>query len=101
MKKPTRKWVSCFVLLNNFWFGGHHRFFVFPWNTNFFDSWLFHIQGISNVKPVGEGWLLEGDADIDLRKLFSQKAQKEGWLILTLKLEKKSLETVFKELTNR
>jgi ABC-2 type transport system ATP-binding protein len=59
------------------------------------------IQGISNVKPVGEGWLLEGDADIDLRKLFSQKAQKEGWLILTLKLEKKSLETVFKELTNR
>lgn len=57
------------------------------------------IHGISHVKAFKDGWLLEGQSNIDMRKVFSQKAQSEGWLILTLRLEKKSLEDVFKELT--
>jgi len=57
------------------------------------------IQGVSNVKEFGEGWLIEGSSEYDLRKTVSKKAQESGWLIMTLTLKKKSLEEVFKELT--
>ena len=60
---------------------------------------LSKIPGVTTVKALGNGWLIEGVTDQDLRKNVSKKAQKAGWLIMTLKLEKKSLETVFKELT--
>ena len=57
------------------------------------------ISGVTTVKSLDNGWLIEGSTDQDLRKNVSKKAQEAGWLIMTLKLEKKSLETVFKELT--
>ena len=60
---------------------------------------LSKIPGVTTVKALGNGWLIEGVTDQDLRKNVSKKAQKAGWLIMTLKLEKKSLEAVFKELT--
>lgn len=60
---------------------------------------LSKITGVTTVKSLDKGWLIEGNSDQDLRKNVSKKAQEAGWLILTLKLEKKSLETVFKELT--
>lgn len=60
---------------------------------------LSKIAGVTTVKALGNGWLIEGNSDQDLRKNVSKKAQEEGWLIITLKLEKKSLEAVFKELT--
>jgi len=62
---------------------------------------LLNIAGVSKVKPFDKGWLIEGDKTQDLRKAIALKAQKEGWLILTLRMETKSLETVFKELTNK
>lgn len=60
---------------------------------------LSKIPGVTTVKALGNGWLIEGVTDQDLRKNVSKKAQESGWLIMTLKLEKKSLEDVFKELT--
>jgi ABC-2 type transport system ATP-binding protein len=60
---------------------------------------LSKIPGVTTVKALGNGWLIEGVTDQDLRKNVSKKAQESGWLIMTLKLEKKSLEAVFKELT--
>lgn len=57
------------------------------------------ISGVTTVKSLDNGWLIEGSTDQDLRKNVSKKAQEAGWLIMTLKLEKKSLEAVFKELT--
>ena len=60
---------------------------------------LIKIPNIQKVEAVNNAWLIETSADIDLRKEISQFAQKEKWLILTLKIEKKSLEEVFKDLT--
>jgi ABC-2 type transport system ATP-binding protein len=60
------------------------------------------LQGIPHVKKVEkvkEGWLLETNDDIDLRKEIAKFAQQSGMLVLTLKMEAKSLEEVFKELT--
>lgn len=58
-------------------------------------------SGILTTKPVEKGWLLEGDGTVDLRKTVAQMAQDQGWLVLTLRSEKKSLEEVFKELTKK
>jgi ABC-2 type transport system ATP-binding protein len=56
--------------------------------------------GISNVKNVGENaWLIESSANLDLRKVIAQFAQKHNLLVLTLRKEEKTLEEVFKELT--
>ena len=60
---------------------------------------LSKISGVTTVKALDNGWLIEGSTDQDLRQNVSKKAQEAGWLIMTLKLEKKSLEAVFKELT--
>ena len=62
---------------------------------------LQNLEGVLKVKSFDKGWLVEGDKSIDLRKAIALKAKKEGWLILTLRIETKSLETVFKELTNK
>ena len=56
--------------------------------------------GISNVKNVGENaWLIESSANLDLRKVIAQFAQKHNLLVFTLRKEEKTLEEVFKELT--
>lgn len=57
--------------------------------------------GIKNAKSLKNGWLLEGDGHADLRKIVAQLAQEQGWLVLTLRSESKSLEEVFKELTKK
>ena len=56
--------------------------------------------GISNVENVVENaWLIESSANLDLRKVIAQFAQKHNLLVLTLRKEEKTLEEVFKELT--
>jgi ABC-2 type transport system ATP-binding protein len=62
-------------------------------------SKLLKIPNIQKVEAVNNAWLIETSAAIDLRKEIAQFSQKEKWLILTLKIEKKSLEEVFKDLT--
>jgi ABC-2 type transport system ATP-binding protein len=51
------------------------------------------------VESFENGWLIETLTLEDLRKTIAQYAQKENWLILTLRVDQKSLEEVFKELT--
>ena len=60
---------------------------------------LAKIVGVKNVEAVKNGWLVSTDQKIDLNKEISLRAQQEGWLILTLKTEKKTLEEVFRNLT--
>lgn len=62
-------------------------------------SILQKIPGVTKVESIQQGWLLAGSVDIDLRKQVAQYAQQNGLLILTLKVEERSLEEVFKELT--
>ena len=62
-------------------------------------SQLTKIPGVSKVEALDNGWLIESVTIADLRKDIAQYAQKENWLILTLKVDQKSLEEVFKELT--
>ncbi len=68
-------------------------------DKNVSKSQLLKIPTIRKVEAVNNAWLIESSADIDLRKEIAQFAQKNEWLILTLKIEKKSLEEVFKDLT--
>jgi ABC-2 type transport system ATP-binding protein len=57
------------------------------------------IPGVTKAEAIKNGWLVGSDIEIDLRKEIAQFAQNKGWLILTLTIEKKSLEDVFKTLT--
>jgi ABC-2 type transport system ATP-binding protein len=59
------------------------------------------IEGVSNVKQFEKPtlWLVESDITADLRRKISQTALKKSWLVLSMKIEEKSLEQVFKELT--
>ena len=60
---------------------------------------LTKIVNVSKVEALNNGWLIESRSTDDLPKLVSQHAQTQNWLILTLNIEQKSLEEVFKELT--
>ena len=60
---------------------------------------LAKIPNVSKVEALEKGWLIESIAPEDLRKSVAQHAQNQNWLILTLNIEQKSLEEVFKELT--
>jgi ABC-2 type transport system ATP-binding protein len=60
---------------------------------------LSKIPNVSKVEALEKGWLIESVAPEDLRKSVAQHAQTQNWLILTLNIEQKSLEEVFKELT--
>ena len=62
---------------------------------------LSSISHVKRVEAVRDGWLLETSDDVDLRRVVSQYAAANNWLTLTLKLEEKSLEEVFKELTTK
>jgi ABC-2 type transport system ATP-binding protein len=57
------------------------------------------IPNVSKVESLEKGWLIESVSTDDLRKSVAQYAQQQNWLILTLNIEQKSLEEVFKELT--
>lgn len=57
------------------------------------------ITHVRKVEKVKNGWLLETIEEIDLRRVVSKHASENNWLTLTLKIEEKSLEEVFKELT--
>lgn len=62
-------------------------------------SQLMTIKGVKKVEAIHNGWLIASDLDLSLSKEIALFAQKQGWLTLELKVEKKSLEEVFKNLT--
>lgn len=64
-------------------------------------SQLTKIPSVRKVEQVKNGWLLETIEDVDLRRTISKFAADNNWLTLTLKIEEKSLEEVFKELTTK
>jgi ABC-2 type transport system ATP-binding protein len=57
------------------------------------------LPNVSKVEALHNGWLIESLSNTDLRKEVAQYAQAQDWLILTLNIEQKTLEEVFKELT--
>ena len=57
------------------------------------------IAGVQQIEAFEKGWLLGSNTVSDLRKEVAQFAQQQGWLVLSLRLEQKTLEEVFKELT--
>jgi ABC-2 type transport system ATP-binding protein len=60
---------------------------------------LSKIEGIKKIHKLEKGWVFEADSKANLRKAIAQFAQANGLLVLTLRVEEKSLEEVFKELT--
>jgi ABC-2 type transport system ATP-binding protein len=76
-----------------------HQTVYVEFDKNVSKSQLLKIPNIQKVEAVNNAWLIESTADVDLRKEIAQFSQKNEWLILTLKIEKKSLEEVFKDLT--
>ena len=60
---------------------------------------LTKIQGVESVKQYQNGWLIESSDQIDLRLNIAEFAQRSGLLLLTIKVESKSLEDYFKDLT--
>ena len=60
---------------------------------------LTKIKDVNKVEAVGKGWLIESTGSEDLRKIVAQFAQIHNLLVLTLRVEEKTLEEVFKELT--
>jgi ABC-2 type transport system ATP-binding protein len=63
-------------------------------------SQLQKIQYVRKVEQVKDGWLLETVEEVDLRRVVAKHATDNNWLTLTLKIEEKSLEEVFKSLTS-
>ena len=57
------------------------------------------IKGIKKIEAIKNGWLIASEIEFDLRKEIAQHAQNNSWLVLTMTVEKKSLEEVFKNLT--
>ena len=64
-------------------------------------SMLKKIEGVGKIEHVTNGWLLESKDNVDLRKRVAKFAQENDFLAITLRVEEKSLEEVFKNLTNR
>lgn len=61
---------------------------------------ILKINGVTKIEKVGElGWLIESKGGVDLRKTIAQFAQQNNILVLTLRKEERSLEEVFKQLT--
>ena len=76
-----------------------HQTVYVEFEGNVSKSLLTKLNHIRKVEKVNECWLLETTDDVDLRKVIAQFAQQNGFLVLTLKTEERTLEEVFKELT--
>jgi ABC-2 type transport system ATP-binding protein len=62
---------------------------------------LRQINGVSSVKHIeGKQWLF-ASAEEDIRPSIAKFAQQHDLLVLTMRVEEKSMEEVFKELTNK
>ncbi len=57
------------------------------------------VPEVKKVEKVGNGWLFEGAKDSELQKSIARYAQENNLLVLTLRVEEKRLEEVFKDLT--
>lgn len=64
-------------------------------------SLLKKIQGAKKIQQMENGWFIESDENVDLRKLIAKFAQENNLLILSLRKEEESLEDIFKRVTKK
>jgi ABC-2 type transport system ATP-binding protein len=77
-----------------------HQVVFAEFEGNVTKNQLLKINGINKAEKVGEnGWLVESNGNLDLRKTIAQFAQQNNALVLTLRKEERTLEEVFKSLT--
>lgn len=77
-----------------------HQVVFVEFEGNVSKNQILKIKGINKVEQVGEnGWLVESNGNLDLRKTIAQFAQQNNALVLTLRKEERTLEEVFKSLT--
>ncbi len=77
-----------------------HQVVFVEFEGNVSKNQLLKINGINKAEKVGEnGWLVESNGNLDLRKIIAQFAQQNNALVLTLRKEERTLEEVFKSLT--
>ncbi|MBI1836074.1 MAG: gliding motility-associated ABC transporter ATP-binding subunit GldA [Flavobacteriia bacterium] len=76
-----------------------HQTVYVEFDNSISKSALSKIRNINKVEAIGNGWLIESSSQDDLRKTVAQFAQQNNLLVLTLRVEEKTLEEVFKELT--
>lgn len=77
-----------------------HQVVFVEFEGNVSKNQLLKINGINKAEKVGEnGWLVESNGNLDLRKTIAQFAQQNNALVLTLRKEERTLEEVFKSLT--
>ncbi|MDG1841163.1 MAG: gliding motility-associated ABC transporter ATP-binding subunit GldA [Crocinitomicaceae bacterium] len=62
-------------------------------------SQMLKIKGVDSVSYHNDGWLLESDKEIEIRKNINEFASNNGLVIDALQLKKKTMEQFFKELT--
>lgn len=78
---------------------GHQVVFA-EFDGNVSKSLLNKIPNVSTIEKITDStFLIESRAPEDLRKTIAQFAQQHNLLVLTLRIEEKTLEEVFKELT--
>ena len=63
-------------------------------------SALNKIKGVTRVQSYNNGWLIESESLDDLRMQVSKFAHENELILLTLKIESKSLSDIFKDLTH-
>ncbi len=76
-----------------------HQTVYVEFDTQVSKAQLAKIPGVQQVEALEAGWLLGTSATEDLRKEVAKYAQQQGWLVLAMRIEQKTLEEVFKELT--
>lgn len=76
-----------------------HQTVYVEFDTAVSKAQLSKIPGVQQVEALEGGWLLGTSATEDLRKEVAMFAQQQGWLVLAMRIEQKTLEEVFKELT--
>lgn len=76
-----------------------HQTVYVEFDTAVSKALLSKIPGVQQVEALDGGWLLGTSATEDLRKEVAMFAQQQGWLVLAMRIEQKTLEEVFKELT--
>ena len=70
-------------------------------DNEFSRNQLSKINGVSSVKHIeGNQWLFESN-DANIRANISKFSQQNNLLVLTMRIEEKSMEEVFKELTKK
>lgn len=79
---------------------GNSQVVFVEFDTEVFKNQLLKIPGVNQVEKITDTtFLISSMTKDDLRKSIANHAQHEGWLVLTIRKEEKTLEEVFKEYT--